>query len=75
MKDLCVRCDARPALPGKLYCALCLGLDFQYFRWVRELWEQASDDLEYLRPTGSRETQPRLVPDLKARKTFRASPT
>jgi hypothetical protein len=27
MKDLCVRCDARPALPGKLYCAACiLGL-------------------------------------------------
>jgi hypothetical protein len=27
LKDLCVRCDARPALPGKLYCAACiLGL-------------------------------------------------
>jgi len=43
MKDLCIRCDARPALPGRLYCAICLSgrFDLSYFRIVRKLWEES----------------------------------
>ena len=56
LKDWCIRCDARPALPGRLYCSSCLPVYEATFDLAHSVQRdrsqhQAQEPEEHTKPT------------------------